>query len=144
ADLLRGMLAEDPEHRPPPTLLLDAGAARSRRTAARPPHRAPQPIKVGELVCWHPRTLAHALATQPELGMQALKTGAVGQWLRRGLGDGALAVRLDEQLGAHGGGADGEPSEAEAKPLMRAVAILDPLAPMCWDGLILWPGAIGT
>jgi hypothetical protein len=27
---------------------------------------------------------------------------------------------------------------------MRAVAILDPLAPMCWDGLILWPDAIGT
>ena len=144
ADLLRGMLAEDPEHRPPPTLLLDAGAARSRRIAARPPHRAAQPIKVGELICWHPRTLAHALATQPESGMQALKTGAVGQWLRRGLGDGALAVRLDEQLGGHGGGGDDEPGEAEAMPLMRAVATLDPLAPMCWDGLILWPGAIGT
>ena len=27
---------------------------------------------------------------------------------------------------------------------MRAVAVLDPLAPMCWDGLILWPDAIGT
>ena len=73
-----------------------------------------------------------------------LKTGAVGQWLRRGLGDGALAVRLDEQLGLRGGATDGESSETDAISLMRAVAVLDPLAPMCWDGLILWPGAIGT
>jgi eukaryotic-like serine/threonine-protein kinase len=143
ADLLRGMLAEDPDHRPPPALLLDVGAARSRRIAARPPSRAPQPIKVGEMICWHPRTLAHALATKPDAGLQALKTGAVGQWLRRGLGDGALAGRLDEQLGLRGGG-DGESGESGPLPLMRAVAILDPLAPMCWDGLILWPNAIGT
>lgn len=144
ADLLRGMLAEDPEHRPPPTLLLDAAAARSRRIAARPPHRAPRPIDVGNLVCWHPRTLAYALATQPEPGLQALKTGAIGQWLRRGLGDGALAVRLDEQLGLRGSATDGESSDTDAISLMRAVTVLDPLAPMCWDGLILWPGAIGT
>jgi eukaryotic-like serine/threonine-protein kinase len=144
ADLLRGMLAEDPEHRPPPMLLLDASAARSRRIAARPPQRAPQPIKVGDLVCWHSRTLAHALATQPELGLQALKTGAVGQWLRRGLGDGALAVRLDEQLGLRAGGADGEASDADAMSLLRVVTVLDPLAPMCWNGMILWPDAIGT
>jgi hypothetical protein len=143
-DLLRGMLAEDPEHRPPSLLLLDPAAARSHRIAARPPHRAARPIQVGDLVCWHPRTLAHALATQPEFGLQALKTGAVGQWLRRGLGDGALAVRLDEQLGFRGIGSDDEPREAASLPLMRAVATLDPLAPMCWDGLILWPDAIGT
>ncbi|MDE2516597.1 MAG: hypothetical protein KGL12_11265, partial [Rhodospirillales bacterium] len=31
ADLLRGMLAEDPEHRPAPALLLDPAAARARR-----------------------------------------------------------------------------------------------------------------
>ncbi len=151
-DLLRGMLAEDPEHRPPPALLLDPATARSRRTAARPPHRAARPIDLGNVVCWHPRMLAHALATQPELGLRALKTGEVGQWLRRGLGDGALAVRLDEQLGFRGAGhpsGAGEEASAEAGgednlALMRAVAILDPLAPMCWNGLNLWPDAIGT
>ena len=44
ADLLRGMLAEDPEHRPPPTLLLSmppppapAGSPHVRRTAPRGP-----------------------------------------------------------------------------------------------------------
>jgi hypothetical protein len=165
-DLLRGMLAEDPEHRPPPSLLLDPATARSRRTAARPPQRAPRPIEVGNVVCWHARMLANALATQPELGLRALKTGAIGQWLRRSLGDGALAVRLDEQLGfraagntpgvrgegARGDGANGEgggETGAEAGgennlSLMRAVATLDQLAPMCWNGLNLWPDAIGT
>jgi hypothetical protein len=144
ADLLRGMLAEDPEHRPPPSLLLDPAAARSRRIASRPPTRAPHPIQVGDQVCWHPRTLAHALATQPGPGLQALKSSAVGQWLRRGLGDGALAVRLEERLGFHAGGAGDDTPDAEALSLMRAVEMLDPLAPMCWDGLILWPDAIGT
>jgi hypothetical protein len=143
-DLLRGMLAEDPEHRPPPSLLLDPAAARSRRIAARPPHRAPRPIPVGDVVCWHPRMLAHALATQPASGLQALKTGAVGQWLRRGLGDGALAVRLDEHLGFRGAGQGDEAAGADNMSLMRAVAVLDPLAPMCWGGLNLWPDAIGT
>ena len=143
-DLLRGMLAEDPEHRPPPALLLDPATARSRRTAARPPHRAARSMEVGNVVCWHPRVLAHALATQPELGLRALKTGEIGQWLRRGLGDGALAVRLDEQLGLRGAGhafgvggaagqgtgeqASGEPGGEDSMALMRAVAILDPLA----------------
>ena len=43
-DLVRGMLAEDPEHRPTPTLLLDPASARGRRVAARPPRRAPQDL----------------------------------------------------------------------------------------------------
>ena len=144
ADLLRGMLAEDPEHRPPPSLLLDPAAARSRRTAGRPPHRAPRPLQVGDQVCWHPRTLAHALATQPALGLHAIKTGAVGQWLRRGLGDGTLAVRLEEHLGLHDASRGDDVSETDSLSLMRTVAILDPLAPMCWNSLMLWPDAIGT
>jgi hypothetical protein len=139
------MLAEDPDHRPPPALLLDPAAARSRRIAARPPPRAPRPIQIGELISWHPRTLAHAIAMQPEAGMEALRTGAVGQWLRRSLGDGALAVRLEEQAGHHRGSDPVEGSaEAETLSLMHAVAILDPLAPLCWDGFNLWPDALGT
>jgi hypothetical protein len=145
SDLLRGMLAEDPDHRPPPALLLDPAAARSRRTAARPPSRAPRPIQIGDMVCWHPRTLAHAVATQPEPGLEVLRTGVVGQWLRRGLGDGPLAVQLEEQIRIRGAKPlPDAPIETEAMSLMRAVATLDPLAPMCWDGLNLWPDGLGT
>jgi hypothetical protein len=144
ADLLRGMLADDPDHRPPPSLLLDPAAARSRRIAARPMARGGRPIQIGNLACWHPRTLAHALAVRPEQGLQALKSGVIGTWLRRGFGDGALAVRLEEQPGLRGATPDDEVGDSAPLSLMRAVAILDPLAPMCWSGLSLWPDAIGT
>ena len=40
AELLRGMLAEDPEHRPLPAQLLDPASLRGRRVAARPPRRS--------------------------------------------------------------------------------------------------------
>lgn len=143
-DLLRGMLAEDPDHRPPPALLLDSSAARSRRIAARPPHRAQQSIRLGTQTCWHARGLAYALATQPVDGMRALKTGQVDHWLRRGLGDGVLASRLDEHVGTRGGPVSDEPNRADSLALMAAVTVLDPLAPLCWDGVALWPDGLGT
>ena len=141
-DLLRGMLAEDPEHRPPPSLLLDSAAARSRRIAARPPHRAQQSIKLGNQVCWHARGLAYALATQPTEGLRALKTGQVDLWLRRGLGDGVLAARLDGHIGPRGAPGADEPTRTDSLALMSAVAVLDPLAPLCWDGVALWPDGL--
>ena len=143
-DLLRGMLAEDPEHRPPPSLLLDSAAARSRRIAARPPHRAQQSIKLGTQTCWHARGLAYALATQPMDGLRALKTGQVDHWLRRGLGDGVLAARLDDHIGPRGVPMSDEPTRADSLALMAAVTVLDPLAPVCWDGVALWPDGLGT
>lgn len=142
-DLLRGMLAEDPEHRPPPSLLLDSTAARSRRIAARPPHRAPRPIELGGLVCWHARSLAHALAANPEQGLRALQVGMIAHWLRRGLGDGALASRLEDQVGIRPDARADEPQAGDSLALMRAVALLDPLAPLCWDGLAIWPDGLG-
>ena len=86
-DLVRGMLAEDPEHRPTPTLLLDPASARGRRVAARPPRRAQRPIIMAGSEVWDARSLAYALGDEPEQGLNALRSGAVEQWLRRGLGD---------------------------------------------------------
>lgn len=143
-DLLRGMLAEDPEHRPPPSLLLDSAAARSRRIAARPPHRAQQPIQLGNLVCWHARGLAYALATQPVHGLRALKTGVIDQWLRRSLGDGVLAAHLDDRVGTRGQAGGEEAGRVDSLALMSMVALLDPLAPLCWDGMALWPDGLGA
>jgi serine/threonine protein kinase len=85
-DLARGMLAEDPEHRPTPTLLLDPANARGRRVAARPPRRAQRPITVAGSDVWDARSLAYALAVESEQGMNGLRSNAVEHWLRRGLG----------------------------------------------------------
>ena len=95
-DLVRGMLAEDPEHRPPPVLLADPGTARARRVAARPMRRAQRSIDLASGPAWDVRTLAHAIAIDPDEGGRLLRGGTVDRWLRRSLGDSALAVRVDE------------------------------------------------
>ena len=95
-DLVRGMLAEDPEHRPTPTLLLDPASARGRRVAARPPRRAQRPITMAGNEVWNARSLAYALGEEPERGLSAVRSGAVEQWLRRVLGDSTLATRVEE------------------------------------------------
>ena len=143
ADLLRGMLAEDPEHRPPPALLVDPLAARARRLAARPPRRAPHGLAVGAQSVGDARSLAYAIATVPEAGARALRSGAVDLWLRRELGDTSLAMRLEETLHLRADRpADAGPG-AEALLLCRAVATLDPLAPLTWQGSAIWPDGLG-
>jgi hypothetical protein len=141
ADLVRGMLAEDPEHRPPPALLFDPAAARARRVAARPPRRAQRPLEIAGQAVWSARTLAHAIATDPAECLVPLRTGGVDRWLRRNLGDSLLAARLDEVLRLRGG--EDEDDRADAMLAMRAVAVLDPLAPLCWRGHALWPDGLG-
>jgi hypothetical protein len=139
-DLIRGMLADDPEHRPTPLLLTDTAAARARRVAARPPHRASRPIEIAGHACWDARGLAHAMALAPTDAVAALREGQVENWLRRGLGETALAARVEEAIRAP----DDHPALAarEASLVTRSVAILDPLAPLCRDGVAVWPDGL--
>ncbi len=143
ADLVRGMLAEDPEHRPTPTLLTDPGVARSRRVAARPPPRAQRALPVGSIAVWDSRTLAYAVATDAEQGIAALRSGATVQWLRRGLGDSALAAKVEDFVRHRTTEAPTEESKSDAMMLMRVVTAIDPLAPLCWRGVALWPDGLG-
>jgi eukaryotic-like serine/threonine-protein kinase len=143
-DLVRGMLAEDPEHRPTPMLLLDPASARGRRVAARPPRRAQRAIVMAGGEIWDERSLARAMAVEPEQALHALRNFEIVHWLRRGVGDGGLAARLEE-LARHRSYEEG-PEDANADPslVMRAIALMDPLAPLCWRGVVLWPNALGT
>lgn len=141
-DLARGMLAEDPEHRPPPALLADTVAARVRRVTARPPQRAQRPLEVGEIGAWDARGLAYAMARAPDQAARLLRTPAVDGWLRRSLPDPGLAARIEEAV--HQRAAEsGDPALHDAVLVMRAVAILDPLAPLCWRGVSLFPDGLG-
>ncbi len=139
-DLARGMVAEDPEHRPPPGLLLDPASARGRRVAARPPRRAQRSMTLGGREVWNTRSLALALASEPDEGAQAVRSGLVEQWLRRSLGDAQVATRVEE-LARHR--ADDAAPSNDAELLMCAVAMIDPLAPLCWRGIAFWPDGIG-
>ncbi len=143
ADLVRNMLAEDPDHRPPPMLLLDPMAAGGRRVAARPPRKAQRPLPVGGTLVWDSRTLAYAIGMEPAAGLAAMRCGDAMQWLRRGLGDAGLAVRLEELERHRASDGPADDARADAAMVMRAVALIDPLAPLFWRGVALWPEGLG-
>ncbi len=143
ADLARGMLAEDPDHRPTPSMLLDPASARGRRVAARPPRRAPRPLSVGATTAWDARTLAYAIGKEPEDGVRAIRDGSVGNWLRRGLGDAALCARADELVRQRASETQDDEARADAVLAMRIIATLEPLAPLYWRGVALWPDGLG-
>ena len=143
-ELTRGMLAEDPDHRPPPALLRDPSAARARRVATRPPRRAPVPILLGDVQVWHAGELTSACAVNPAEAIARLRGGEIDSWLRRALGDSALAGRLEEVIASRREDRVTEVGVSDALMLMRAVAVLDPLAPMCWRGTLMWPDALGA
>ena len=142
SDLLRGMLAEDPDHRPSPALLTRPEQARARRVAARPPRRAQLPLDVGSLKAWSARELAHAIGAQPERGHILLKSGDVERWLRRTLGDPQIGMRVEEVLRRADPGAMDD-GRQQALTVMRCVAAIDPLAPLVWRGIAFQPDGIG-
>jgi hypothetical protein len=142
-DLLRGMLAEDPDHRPSPALLLDPLRAAARRTTTRPARRAQRELEVGRATAWTARELAYALATHPDVAGTLLRNGGVDRWLRRSLNDPSLASKLEEnfaRLAVSPG-----PGSALMAPLllMRAVETIEPLAPIVWRGEAFWPDGLG-
>jgi hypothetical protein len=142
-DLVRGMLAEDPEHRPTPALLRDPASARGRRVAARPAPRAPRPFKIGETAVWNNRTLAMAMALDPSEAVTAIQGGTAMYWLRRGLGDATLAVKLEELVRQHALDVSTDKETSAAMLVMRAVMDADVLMPLCWRGLMIFPEGLG-
>ena len=143
ADLVRGMLADDPEHRPSPTLLANPAAARARRIAARPARRAQRPIDVGGQHAWTARMLAHALHRAPDIGGPMLRNGTIDRWLRRGVGDVTMAAAVDEAARARDAEVVAANGQADAMLITRAIAILDPSAPLVWRRQAIFPDGLG-
>lgn len=143
SDLLRGMLAEDPEHRTQPKLLMDPSSARSRRVAARPPRRSQRPLMLNDIAVFDARTLAYALSTDEKKATQALRNGVATQWLRRGLGDASIATLVEELVRVRL--ADSKASiDADARLLMHVIGAIEPHMPLCWRDVALWPDGIGA
>ncbi len=141
SDLVRGMLAEDPEHRPPPSLLLDPANARARRVAARPARRSQRPLMLGDIAVFDARTLGFAMLKEERKAIQALRSGTVTQWLRRGMGDAGLASAVEDVV--RGRLADPKHGvRTEALLLMHTIATLNPRMPLCWRGVAFWPDGI--
>jgi hypothetical protein len=142
-ELARGMLADDPEHRPSAALLSDPAAARARRAAARPARRAQRPFVLGDVSAWTTRELALAVIARPDQAAPHIRNGAVALWLRRNIGDGAMASSLEDAARLRDDSSLIEEPRADALLATRAVAVLDPFAPMSWRRLTLWPDGLG-
>jgi|BEDMetMinimDraft_2_1075160.scaffolds.fasta_scaffold02451_2 hypothetical protein len=142
SDLLRGMLAEDPAHRPAPHTFFDLASARARRVAARPSRRAQKPLEFGETRIWEARGLAYFLMRHPDEGARLFHASQLDHWLRRSLGDSVLAQRLDELRRAVAA-EEGPAHRREALATLRLIALLDPLAPVAWRGLVFAPDGLG-
>lgn len=140
ATLVRGLLAEDPQRRPQPAELAGwPSTARTRAVSARPVSRASRSLRIGQLEVRDARSLAYALGRTWSAGAEALRSGAVAVWVERALGQSQLASRLRELVGPDPRG-DGEPIDGA---LCRAIAALDPHAPLFWQGRALMPEGLG-
>ncbi len=142
SDLLRGMLAEDPDHRPSPALLLKPEQARARRVAARPPRRAQTALTIGGKPVWSARTLALELGHNPDRAYQMLRSGEVELWLRRSLGDPHLGMRIEDVTRRSDRAAPDDP-RGQAQLVMRCIVTIDPLAPLVWRGVAVQPDGMG-
>jgi hypothetical protein len=141
AELLRGMLAEDPEHRPLPGLLLDPANLRGRRVAARPARRSQRPLMLNDIAVFDGRMLAFALFSDQKKAVQFLRNGQVTQWLRRGLGDASLAAQIEDLLRGRVGDTKSAP-RSDPLMLMHTIAAISPRMPLCWRGVALWPDSL--
>jgi hypothetical protein len=142
-DLVRGMLAEDPDHRPPPSLLRDPSSARGRKVAARPASRAQKAFVLGGMTVWNGRSMALALAVDPAAALEAIQAGTLSHWLRRALGNSGLAVKFEELVRQHAPELAGNERVTTAALMMRAVMSVDPFMPLCWRGLAMFPEGLG-
>lgn len=141
ADLIHAMLADDPDHRPLPTQLLDAGSLRGRRAAARPPRRSQHPLMLNDIAVFDARMLAYALLSDYKKAFQFIANGLVTQWLRRGLGDATLATEIEDLV-------RGRTADTRSGPLsdpllvMHTISVISPRMPLCWRGIAVWPDGL--
>jgi hypothetical protein len=141
ADLLRLMLAEDPEHRPLPSQLMDLATTRGRRVAARPARRSQNSLMLQEIAVFDARTLAYGLLRDEKKAIQFLRNGLVTQWLRRGLGDAGSATQIEELV--RGRVAETKSgSWSDSFLVMHTIDALNSHMPLCWRGIALWPDAL--
>ena len=141
ADLLRLMLAEDPEHRPLPHQLMDLATSRGRRVAARPARRSQTPLMLQDIAVFDTRTLAYGLLRDEKKAIQLLRNGLVTQWLRRGLGDAGSATQIEELVrGRQSETRSG--SWSDSLLVLHTIDTLNYRMPLCWRGIAIWPDAL--
>ena len=141
SDLLRGMLADDPDHRPTPEQLLDLASLRGRRIAARPTRRSQQALMLNDVAVFDSGMLAVTLLSDHKKAVQFIRNGLVTRWLRRGLADSTLAVEIEDLVRERAADTRGG-LRSDAVLVMRTISLINPRMPFCWKGIAFWPDAL--
>lgn len=142
SDLLRLMLADDPEHRPSVAQLLESNPGRGRRLANRPSRRSQRPLLLNDIPVFDIRMLAYALLIDEKKAAQFLRNGLITQWLRRDLGDAAMAAQIEELIRGRSKASAG--GSGDAMLIMLTIATLNPRMPLCWRGFAVWPDGLAA
>jgi hypothetical protein len=143
ADLLRGMLDDDPEQRW--TLdVIDQWSAGRRpvTTNSRAMLKPAKPLVVQGEEYWDPRSAAMALAENPSEASRLVASEELGKWARRTLQDVPLADRIADAINMPS--VRGKAGATEACLASRLIVALHPGGPLRFKGLSMMPQAIGT
>jgi hypothetical protein len=105
------------------------------------PAKAQRPFELAGESCWTVRNLAHAMARNWGEAVQALSTGAIGDWLRRSLLDDKLADAIVEAEMSLQSAAP--PGLAKDLLVAETLVLLDPAAPLRYKTLAASVDSLG-
>ncbi|EHH66940.1 serine/threonine-protein kinase [Gluconobacter morbifer] len=138
--LLEAMLADQPDSRPSPWDL--STIAPNKLFTIHPEIPARAPLLIGGVKVRTPRALAWYAGQYPAEFSSLLQRRIVSQWLYRELERSAMGSLIEQISTPFLSAGTSRGGDAATMTLTRAIAILDPAAPMFWGGRWFWPDAL--
>ncbi len=138
--LLEAMLSDRPENRPSPNDLITI--APSKLFSIRSDIPARSPLVIGGVEVRTPRALAWYAGKYPNEFLSLLQRKIVSQWLHRELELSVMSSLIEQAGIAFLPSSGNKAVDPTTMVVTRAIAILDPAAPMFWAGHWFWPSAI--
>lgn len=140
-ELLRGLLADDPQQRWTAADLEQwQSGRRMTPKSSDVSRRASRHLSLGEKEYWHLRPLAAAMAANVPEAAKLIESETLEKWLTRSYGDEESTGNVAEAMAINR--ESGKPAHYEDQLVTRVCMALDPLAPIRYRGLSVMPGGI--
>ncbi|UMM09025.1 hypothetical protein MKW11_02855 [Gluconobacter frateurii] len=138
--LLEAMLSDTPENRPVPSDLITIAPSKLFSIRAEIPARTP--LMIGGVEVRTPRALAWYAGKYQNEFLSLLQRKIISQWLHRELELSVMSSLIEQAGVAFLPSSGNKAVDPTTMVVTRAIAILDPAAPMFWAGRWFWPEAI--
>lgn len=138
--LLEAMLSDTPENRPGPSDLITIAPSKLFSLRAEIPARTP--LMIGGVEVRTPRALAWYGGKYQNEFLSLLQRKIISQWLHRELELSVMSSLIEQAGVAFLPSGANKAVDPTTMVVTRAIAILDPAAPMFWAGRWFWPEAI--